>query len=655
MLNIHNYVVVVGRRQSKYLLVNPDMCRICRNYSDQVTPSVKFTVTFKQNVGLPSNKKVAVFSQDKFLMANGRPGVGAIVKNDGTAGPLPLGETRLDMYKKLAIPSEKRVINTPKEGHTGSKLLDKAIDIVHSGSLDIVDGANQREIITENTDPRSITSYPPRNDECVQLWYEDPPIETTLGFPVVRPPHPLDRVREGMRLRKSSTEKYPYVQKFRHHYDVLIVGGGLVGSFIAYWLADKLPVSSGTTIGIVERDPSYKYSVSTNSPLGLRVQHSTPENVEMSLFGADFLRNIGRKLAVDGGAESDVDYFNIPNPKFQPHGHLTLVGEDQMADLKSAHELQRLSGAQTALLSRKQLQKRFPWLHIDGIAGGCIGLENEGWFDSWNLLQAVKLKNSQLGVDYIDGEVVYFRKHSLDGQSKHNVMDVTEDGKDVLQGRNYEAHVLLPDSNQVYPVHFGQLVIAGGGETGNIARLANIGTGRGGLGVEVPVERKRQFMFKVHSDKGPGLNCPLTIDPLGLIVRRDGHQGDYLVGKLPGSEEVPTNIWGDVDMSYWDNTILPMLQARVEGFDNPTVVGSNLVDYDYNYYDGSPIIGHHPLAENIILACGFGGLGAQMAPAVGRAVMELIHYQYYETIDLSRFHFDRVLGGREISEKIRQC
>jgi len=630
------------------------LCKIRREYSDKShPPSVKFTVTFKQNIGVPTSKQVAVFSKDKFLMANGLPGVGDIVKIDGTAGPLPLVETRLDMYKRLAIPSEKRLINVPKEGGTGSKLMDKAIDIVSSGSLDVVDGGDQREIITENSDPRSITSYPPMNDEVVQLWYEDPPVETTLGFPVIRPPHPFDRVLEGIRMKKSSPEKYPFVQDFSHHYDILIVGGGLVGSFVAYWLADRLPVSSGTKIGIVERDPSYKYSLSTNSPLGLRIQHSTPENVEMSLFGADFLRNIGRKLAVDGGDESDVDYFNIPNPKFQPHGHLSLVGEDQMTDLEAAHELQRLSGAQTALLSRKQLEKRFPWLNMDGVAGGCLGLENEGWFDSWNMLQAVKLKNIQLGVDYIDGEVIYFRKHSIIGQSGHNVMDVTDDGKDVLQGRNYEAHVLLPNSNKVYPVHFGQLVLAGGGETGNLAKLANIGTGRGVLGVEVPVEKKREFMFKVHSDSGPGLNCPLTIDPLGLILRRDGHQGDYLVGKLPGSEEVPTNMWGDVDMTYWDNTVLPMLQARVAGFDSATVTGSNLVDYDCNYYDGCPIIGYHPMASNVLLACGFGGLGAQMAPAVGRAIMELIHYGYYETIDLSRFNFDRVLGGREISEKIR--
>ena len=65
-------------------------------------------------------------------------------------------------------------------------------------------------------------------------------------------------------------------------------------------------------------------------------------------------------------------------------------------------------------------------------------------------------------------------------------------------------------------------------------------------------------------------------------------------------------------------------------------MGSYAVDYDYNYFDGSPIIGRHPYIGNMFMACGFNGLGAQMAPAVGRAIMELFLDDGYDSIDLSR-------------------
>ena len=81
--------------------------------------------------------------------------------------------------------------------------------------------------------------------------------------------------------------------------------------------------------------------------------------------------------------------------------------------------------------------------------------------------------------------------------------------------------------------------------------MAGIGEGTGPLSVEIPVERVRQYVYqvgwmegwkyalktlffsKVHSDEGPGLNLPLTCDPSGLFIKRQGHSGDYLVGLLP--------------------------------------------------------------------------------------------------------------------------
>ena len=96
--------------------------------------------------------------------------------------------------------------------------------------------------------------------------------------------------------------------------------------------------------------------------------------------------------------------------------------------------------------------------------------------------------------------------------------------------------------------------------------------------------------------------------------------------------------------------VLPQLQSRFEGFKHPTLKASQPVDYDVNYYDGSPILGRHPIHSHIWLACGFRGLGAHMAPAIARGLMELIYDKGFETTDLSRFAFDRILTGAKLEE-----
>src|SRR5919199_741738 len=92
----------------------------------------------------------------------------------------------------------------------------------------------------------------------------------------------------------------------RESYDVVIVGGGVIGSAVAYFLAAD-PVFKGTVL-VVERDPSYAASSTALSVGSVRQQFSTPENIRMSLFGAEFVRRIGEHLAVEGEAPPDVSW-----------------------------------------------------------------------------------------------------------------------------------------------------------------------------------------------------------------------------------------------------------------------------------------------------------------------------------------------------------
>lgn len=73
--------------------------------------------------------------------------------------------------------------------------------------------------------------------------------------------------------------------------------------------------------------------------------------------------------------------------------------------------------------------------------------------------------------------------------------------------------------------------------------------------------------------------------------------------------------------------------------------------YDYNTFDQNALFGRHPYFHNIYFATGFSGHGIQMAPAVGRAMMELLLDGEYVTIDMSRFHLHRVFNEMPLYEK----
>lgn len=133
---------------------------------------------------------------------------------------------------------------------------------------------------------------------------------------------------------------------------------------------------------------------------GLRQQFTCEENIEMSLYGADFLRNINDHLGIFNEPRIDV--------QFHPYGYLTLAQEHQSDVLRQSSKLQNEKGARNVILTAKELALRFPWLNTNDIDCGCLGIEKEGWFDPWLLLMAFKKKNLKMGVEYVEAEALGF-------------------------------------------------------------------------------------------------------------------------------------------------------------------------------------------------------------------------------------------------------
>src|SRR5579883_1009958 len=180
---------------------------------------------------------------------------------------------------------------------------------------------------------------------------------------------------------------------------VIVVGGGVIGSSVAYFLASH-PHFTGE-IAVVERDPTYARASSARSASAIRQQFSTAVNIEISRFGIEFLRAVGARL----GTGDETPDIGLCEP-----GYLFLATPAGVPVLERNHRLQRAHGVDVALLDAPALAARFPWLKTGGVAAGSLGLSGEGWFDGYALLQAFRRKAQSLGVRYVAAEVTGFAR-----------------------------------------------------------------------------------------------------------------------------------------------------------------------------------------------------------------------------------------------------
>jgi len=385
-------------------------------------------------------------------------------------------------------------------------------------------------------------------------------------------------------------------------YDVVIIGGGAVGSSIAYFLKSD-PAFDGS-VAVIERDPTYRQASSALSASAIRQQFSTPENIRISRFGIGFLRDIGRNLGVDG---EDVDIGLVER------GYLYLATPAGEAVMRENHATQRREGADVALLTPKELAARFPWMRTDGVALASLGLSDEGWFDGYGLMRAFRRKARDIGADYIADEAT---------------------GMAVVDGCVTE--VQLRDAG---PITGGHVVNAGGPWARHVAAMA---------GVPLPVEARRRMVF-VFDARQELSECPLVIDTSGIWFRPEGEQ--FLSSTHPRKDEDRDALPLEVDRRFFDDVVWPALADRVPAFEAIKVTNAWAGYYEVNTFDHNAILGPHPEIRNLLFANGFSGHGLMQSPAVGRAISELIVHGRFVTLDLSVFGYERIAEGRPVVEK----
>lgn len=374
---------------------------------------------------------------------------------------------------------------------------------------------------------------------------------------------------------------------------VVIIGGAMMGSSVAWWLS-RDPAFGGR-ITVVERDPSYAGASTTHSNSCIRQQFGSEVNIQLSQFTAEFLKHFGDHM------EAEAPQLPIRN-----FGYLYLAATETQADhLRQAQMLQHSLGAGTRLMSPEALSRDYPFYWLDDILLCSHNTVDEGYFDGGTVFDWFRNQARKAGVRFVQDEVT---------------------GIDLRGGQPCAVRCA---SGSTLPCDI--VVNAAGPRAAQIMHMC---------GLDIPVEPRKRFTFVFDAADPLPCDLPLTIDPSGVHVRTDGRY--YMAGCAPDDDHAVDPDDFTRDPEIWEDKVWPAIATRIPAFERIKLVNEWVGHYAYNRFDQNAIIGPHPDMKNLFLINGFSGHGLQQAPGVGRGVAELIAHGCFRTLDLSALSPDRL-------------
>ena len=390
-------------------------------------------------------------------------------------------------------------------------------------------------------------------------------------------------------------------------YDVIIMGGAIMGSSTAWFLSQN-PDFNGTVL-VVEKDQKYEFCSTAHTTSCIRQQFSTKLNIEISQFSANFINNFQEYMGNDP---------RVPKLSINSFGYMYLAADDDFAqNLIDNQKVQLEAGAATELLTPKQIKSRYPFYNIEDIKLGSINLINEGYWDSITAFEWLKNKAYENGVEYVENEIVEITSN----KSGDRIISVKLASGETVTGESF--------------------VNATGPRAAAISKMA---------GIEIPVEPRKRYSWIFKAEKPLDQDLPLTIDPSGFHVRENGG-GTYQAGGHGSSDPAVGFDDFEMDFDLWENSVWPVLFNRIPQFESLKLISQWAGHYAMNTVDQNAILGPHNIIQNFFFLNGFSGHGTQQAPAMGRATSEILTYGSYKTIDMSTFHYERLLSGNKIVEK----
>ena len=386
---------------------------------------------------------------------------------------------------------------------------------------------------------------------------------------------------------------------------IVIVGGGVVGSSIAWHLRQRGFEGSVT---VVERDPAYRRASSFLAMGGIRQQFGSAANIRLARHSVRFYERFDETMAVAG---------HRPRAWFRQRGYLFLANDALAPRFERRYARQRELGANVQRLDVPAIRSLVPDLALDDIRFGIFG-PDDGYGNPREVLGGFRHAAEAGGATYVTGTV---RGVTV---SHGRARGVTLEGGTSIAAR--------------------AVVNAAGPFAAALAALA---------GIHLPVVPVRQQLFRCALPHRWPHRFPVVVDPSGVHWRHDdpdqaGDPDRIIVARTRLDEPPGENF--ECDMGRWDTDFRPPLVARLPDFEAVELIEGWAGLYEMTP-DHNPLLGAHPELDGFYVANGFSGHGLMMAPATGAAMAELLATGASSTLDIAPFDPGRFALGEAFRDE----
>ena len=377
--------------------------------------------------------------------------------------------------------------------------------------------------------------------------------------------------------------------------EIVIIGGGIVGSSIAY----HLTAAGCRGVLVMERESAQGKGSTGKSMGGVRAQFSTPVNIHMSLYSIPFYARFDEQLGYPCGYRAQGYLFCATNEK-------------QMAYLRRNHETQISLGLKDArLVTAEEIGNMFPQLRADDIVGGSF-CSSDGFVDPYSAM---------------NGFMSWGCDHGAELWKNCIVTGIKCDSRGVAEVQSSKGAVATR-----------RVINCAGAWAASIAEM---------VGIDLPVEPLRRMLVPTEPfDEFPH-DAPMIIDMSNGFHFRPEGRGFSLAWNDP--EETP-GYKTDFDPAFVEK-ILTRAADRVPVFENlavnPKRAWAGLYEMTPDHH---PVLGPVPEVPGFYLANGFSGHGVMHAPATGKILADLILRGNTDLIDASLLNLSRFAEGRAIEE-----
>jgi glycine/D-amino acid oxidase-like deaminating enzyme len=399
--------------------------------------------------------------------------------------------------------------------------------------------------------------------------------------------------------------------------DVVIIGSGIVGSSVAYHLAQ----AGCTNVLVIEREAHQGKGSTGKSMGGVRAQFSTPVNIQMSKYSIDFFSKFDEVV----GHPAD----------YRAHGYLfCATNENHLAYLKANRKRQNALGVTNVeWLSAEDIVKMVPQLRVDDILGGTF-CPTDGFVDPHSVMMGFMLNAREKGVRlWLDTKVTGIDLECGPDLSGSPLSKALPGQRTPKQG----SRVTGVQTSRGF-VSTRVVVNAAGAWAAEVAKMA---------GAELPVEPLRRQLVPTEPFDQLPKRFPMVIDmSTGFHFRREG-KGILLAWNDP--KETP-GFKTEFDTSFIEK-ILTHAASRVpvleEAEVNPRRAWAGLYEMTPDHH---AIIGPAPDVGGLYFVNGFSGHGVMHSPASGHITADLILRGHSDLVDAKQLGVERFKEGKLLEE-----